>query len=72
MAAKSLSLLSEDYVLDLSDISLIHCLLERMTLSPADRARVLELIGQKNAPGIQDRLDRFVQGMEGLFSPKKS
>ena len=25
-----------------------------------------------SAPGVQDRLDRFVQGMEGLFSPKKS
>ena len=58
LAAKSLSLLSEDYVLDLSDISLIHCLLEGMELSPLDREKALELIGQKNAPGIQAMVDQ--------------
>ena len=53
LAAKSLELLSEDYVLDLSDVSFVSCLLDDMALSDQVREQVLEFIAQKNAPGIQ-------------------
>ena len=53
LAAKSLELLSPDYVLDLSDVSFVNCLLDGMALSGEVREQVLEFIAQKNAPGIQ-------------------
>ena len=60
LAAKSLNLLSEDYVLDLSDVSFIRCLLGGMNLSQGDQEQALALIAQKNAPGIQAMADRGI------------
>lgn len=53
LAAKSLEQLSNDYVLDLSDVSFVSCLLDEMALFGEVREKVLEFIAQKNAPGIQ-------------------
>ena len=58
LAAKSLELLSEDCVLDLSDVSFVSCLLDDMALSGQVREQVLEFIAQKNVPGVQALADR--------------
>ena len=58
LAAKSLELLSEECVLDLSDVSFVSCLLDDMALSGQVREQVLEFIAQKNAPGVQALADR--------------
>ena len=80
LAAKSLKILSEDYVLDLSDVSFIRCLLGGMNLSQQDQEQALSLIAQKNAPGIQAMADRgiltaqdaqAIQELMGLYAPLK-
>lgn len=80
LAAKSLKILSEDYVLDLSDVSFIRCLLGGMNLSQGDQEQVLALIAQKNAPGIQAMADRgilsaqdaqAIQELMGIYAPLK-
>ncbi len=80
LAAKSLKILSEDYVLDLSDVSFIRCLLGGMHLSQKDQEQALSLIAQKNAPGIQDLADRgilttqdaqAIQELMGIYAPLK-
>ena len=53
LAAKSLRTISEDYVLDLSDVSFVGGLLDCMGLTGIRRERVLALLAQKNVPGIQ-------------------
>ena len=80
LAAKSLEILSEDYVLDLSDVSFIRCLLGGMNLSQGDQERVLTLLAQKNAPGVQALADQGVlsapdaqaiQELMGIYAPLK-
>ena len=80
LAAKSLKILSEDYVLDLSDVSFIRCLLGGMNLSQRDQEQALALIAQKNAPGIQAMADRgilsaqdaqAIQELMGIYAPLK-
>lgn len=80
LAAKSLEILSEDYVLDLSDVSFIRCLLGGMNLSQRDQEQALTLISQKNAPGIQAMADRgiltaqdaqAIQELMGIYAPLK-
>ena len=80
LAAKSLKILSEDYVLDLSDVSFIRCLLGGMNLSQRDQEQALTLISQKNAPGIQAMADRgiltaqdaqAIQELMGIYAPLK-
>ena len=80
LAAKSLEILSEDYVLDLSDVSFIRCLLGGMNLSQGDQEQALTLIAQKNAPGIQAMADRgilsaqdaqAIQELMGIYAPLK-
>ena len=80
LAAKSLNLLSEDYVLDLSDVSFIRCLLAGMNLSQQDQEQALSLIAQKNAPGIQAMADQGIlsaqdaqdiQELMGIYAPLK-
>ncbi len=53
LAAKTLEAISPDYVLDLSDVSFVGCLLDGMALEGARREEALSLLAQKNAPGIQ-------------------
>lgn len=54
---QTLELLSEDCVLDLSDVSFVSCLLDDMALSGQVREQVLEFIAQKNVPGVQALAD---------------
>lgn len=80
LAAKSLRTISEDYVLDLSDVSFVGGLLDCMGLTGVRRERVLDLLAQKNVPGIramagQGELQRrdaddLVQLME-IYAPLK-
>ena len=48
LAAKSLELISPDYVLDISHVGIISSLVDEMGLSVAGRQKVLECIGEKN------------------------
>ena len=52
LAAKSLSLISEDYVLDVSHLGVVAALIDRMGVSEAARSRILQCVGEKNAHGI--------------------
>ena len=48
LAAKSLELISPDYVLDISHVGIISSLVDEMGLSVAGRQKVLECIGERN------------------------
>ena len=48
LAAKSLELISSDYVLDISHVGIISALVDEMGLSGSGRQKVLECIGEKN------------------------
>ena len=48
LAAKSLELISPDYVLDISHVGIISSLVDEMGLSVSGRQKVLECIGEKN------------------------
>ena len=52
LAAKSLSLISEDYVLDVSHLGVVSALIDRMNVSEMARGRILQCVGEKNAHGI--------------------
>src|SRR5699024_4219348 len=60
LAAKSIEILSEDYVLVLSDVNFIRCLLGGMNLSQRNHEKALTLISHKNASGIQVMADRGI------------
>ena len=48
LAAKSLELISPDYVLDISHVGIISSLVDEMGLSGSGRQKVIECIGEKN------------------------
>jgi ATP phosphoribosyltransferase regulatory subunit len=52
LAAKSLALISPDYVLDVSHMGIIAALVDGMGLSTRGRAQILACIGEKNIHGI--------------------
>ena len=52
LAAKSLRLISEDYVLDVSHMGIVSTLVDEMKLSSRGREEVLACIGAKNIHGI--------------------
>ena len=52
LAAKSLACISDDYVLDVSDLSIISSVIDGMGLSDKGRDEVLMLVGEKNLHGI--------------------
>lgn len=56
LAAQSLALLSEDYVLDVSHLGVMSELIDRMGVSEAVRGRILQCVGEKNAHGIDSIL----------------
>ncbi len=60
LAARSLETIREDYLLDLSHMGVVSGLLDEMGW--VDRSQVLELVAQKNLPGISELCGR--QGME--------
>lgn len=52
LAAKSLESISATYMLDVSDMSIVSAILDAAQLKDEERARVLELIGEKNLHGL--------------------
>ena len=54
LALESLSLIAEDYVLDISHVGLVSALIDRLELSEASRSELLVCIGEKNQHGIND------------------
>ena len=61
LAARSLELISSDYVLDISHMAIVREVLDELKLSPSDEKRVLHCLGQKNAHG--DRSDLRSNGV---------
>lgn len=53
LAAKSLSLMSEAFVLDISHMGLIHAVLEQSGLSESGKSRVMTCLRQKNIHELQ-------------------
>lgn len=51
MAAKSLELISRDYVLDISHMEVVHEVISELGLPQGDVKRILHCLGQKNAHG---------------------
>lgn len=52
MAARSLELISRDYVLDISHMGVVREVINELGLPQADVKRVLHCLGQKNAHGV--------------------
>lgn len=80
LAAQSLKTFSEDYVLDLSDVSFVRSLLAGMKLNSAVCEQILSLIAQKNAPGIQALAEQgllsaedaeAIQELMNIYAPLK-
>ena len=53
LAQKSLALISEDYILDLSHMGFVTGLLEHAGIDTVDTKTLLDLIGNKNLPAIK-------------------
>ena len=54
LAADSLSLISDDYVLDVSDLSLLGAVMDALHVSEAAKAELLHCIGEKNVHGVRE------------------
>ena len=52
LAAKSLSLISRDYVLDISHMGIVSALLDDLHLSDGERRDLMRMISEKNSHGI--------------------
>ncbi len=61
MAVKSLELISGEYVLDISHMSIVKEIIDGLGLSQGDVKKVLHCLGQKNAHGI-----RYICGEKGV------
>ena len=53
LAARSLELISSDYVLDISHMAIVREVLDELKLSPSEEKRVLHCLAEKNAHGIR-------------------
>ena len=58
LAAKSLDVISENYVLELSNLDIVSGVLDAYSVSGALRAEILKLLGEKNYFGIIDACAR--------------
>jgi ATP phosphoribosyltransferase regulatory subunit len=54
LAADSLAEISEDYVLDVSDLSLLGAVMDNLQVSEAAKAELLHCIGEKNVHGVRE------------------
>lgn len=52
LAAKSLEVLSPDYVLDISHLGVVSALIDRLGVSESARQQILQCVGEKNPHGI--------------------
>ncbi len=58
LAAMSLKTISEDFVLDISNITLVSDILKELDLSPKTEKEILKCLGEKNPHGIKEILRR--------------
>ncbi len=81
LAQKSLALISDDYILDVSHLGFLTGLIEAAGVEPADSAELLTLIGNKNisairafcaARGIADEMTRVICEITDLYAPLES
>jgi ATP phosphoribosyltransferase regulatory subunit len=54
LAADSLAEISEDFVLDVSDLSLLGAVMDALQVSDAAKAELLHCIGEKNMHGVKE------------------
>lgn len=54
LAAKSLAAVSESYVLDISSLDVVSCVMEEAGLSEEGKKRVIAFLAEKNAKGVFD------------------
>lgn len=54
LAADSLAEISEDYVLDVSDLSLLAAVMDALQVSESAKAELLHCIGEKNLHGVKE------------------
>ena len=54
LAVKSLEAVSKDYVLDLSHIGILSALLDQLSVSGADKKKIIRCIGEKNTHGLKE------------------
>ena len=54
LAADSLAEISEDYVLDVSDLSLLGAVMDTLRVSEGAKAELLHCIGEKNVHGVRE------------------
>ena len=54
LAAKSLELICDDYVLDVSHMGILSALVDGLGLSVAGKAKLLSYVGEKNVHGISE------------------
>jgi len=59
LAAKSLQAVSERFVLDISNLSILNAFLDRFTQQTEIRREVLKCVGEKNAHGIVEICERY-------------
>ena len=78
LAQKSLALISDDYILDVSHMGFLTGLLENTGADAADTARLLSYIGNKNIPaiqsyckenGIDEKVTRDICTVTDLYEP---
>lgn len=65
LAAKSLSMLSRDYVIEISDLDIITCFLNALTDDPSLKNELIDCISSKNIHGIRDIVIRESLPEEG-------
>lgn len=53
LAAKSLAEISEDYVLDISDISIVSWIIDEMEVTDDQKREILRCVGEKNLSAIE-------------------
>ncbi len=69
LAAQSLALIDEGYVLDLSHMGVVSALLDPLGLDADTRRRVLACVGEKNPDGVRKLCpDREIDGLLALIA----
>ena len=58
LAAKSLELISKDYVMDISHMAIVKEVIDALELPQAEIKEILHCLGQKNAHGIREVCER--------------
>lgn len=61
LAVQSLATINENYMLDISHMGLITALLDSLSVSDADRKKIIRCIGEKNGHGIRELCGKNTQ-----------